>query len=190
MLICLKMMVEITYPIAATMDSLDVDTIVDVKQPEKMEEYPIIGVLDTGIADISYLKPWKEATEHENYPPEYQDNSHGTFVAGIIEYGDELNNKKVSALDGVKLFNAVVHPGNAMTIYLEELIDNVREAFELALENKDALAWKFAGILGLEQLEVAFLSLLPVIGVTALSIIMIKIKGYWLEKNEIVEPEK
>lgn len=63
------------------------------------------------------------------------------------------------------------------------------EAFELALENKDALAWKFVGILGLEQLEIAFLSLLPVIGVTALCIIMIKIKGYWLEKNKIVEPE-
>lgn len=132
---------EITYPIVATMDILDVDTIVGVKQPEKMEEYPIIGVLDTGIADISYLKPWKEATEHENYPPEYQDNSHGTFVAGIIEYGDELSNKKVSALDGVKLFNAVVHPGNAMTIYPEELIDNVREAVE---KNPEIKIWNLS----------------------------------------------
>lgn len=64
------------------------------------------------------------------------------------------------------------------------------EAFGLAIENKNALAWKFVGIWGLEQLEVAFLSLLPVIGVTALCIIMIKIKGYWLEKNKVIEPEK
>lgn len=64
------------------------------------------------------------------------------------------------------------------------------EAFELALVNKDALAWEFLGIMGLEMLETVFLSLLPVIGVSALCIIMIKIKGYWVEKNETHEPEK
>lgn len=63
------------------------------------------------------------------------------------------------------------------------------EAFELALANKNALAWKFVGIMGLETLEVAFLSLLPVIGVTALCIIMVKIKVYWMEKNKKSEPE-
>ena len=82
---------EKTYPIMATMDILDSDNVVVVKQPEETEEYPVVGVLDTGIADIPYLAPWKEAVVHENYPKEYQDNSHGSFVAGIIEYGDELN---------------------------------------------------------------------------------------------------
>lgn len=119
---------ERTYPILATMDSLDIETTVGLKEPDELEEYPVVGVLDTGIADIAYLSPWKEAVEHTNYPMEYQDHSHGTFVAGIIEYGDELNGTKVSSLNGVKLFNAIVHPGNAMPIYPEELIDNVREA--------------------------------------------------------------
>ncbi len=64
------------------------------------------------------------------------------------------------------------------------------EAFKLALINQDVLAWKFAGIMWLEILEITFMSLLPVIGVTALCIIMIKIKGYWMEKNKISEPEK
>ena len=40
------------------------------KQPEETEEYPVVGVLDTGIADIPYLAPWKEAVVHENYPKE------------------------------------------------------------------------------------------------------------------------
>lgn len=62
------------------------------------------------------------------------------------------------------------------------------EAFRLALENKDVLAWKFVGSLILEYLEVYFLSLLPVIGVTAFCVIIIKIKVYWLEKSKIVEP--
>ena len=107
---------EKTYPIMATMDILDSDNVVVVKQPEETEEYPVVGVLDTGIADIPYLAPWKEAVVHENYPKEYQDNSHGSFVAGIIEYGDELNGTNISALSGVRLFNAVVHPGNAIDL--------------------------------------------------------------------------
>lgn len=64
------------------------------------------------------------------------------------------------------------------------------EAFELAIANKDDLAWEILRIMGLEMLETTFLSLLPVIGVSALCIIMIKIKGYWVEKNATHEPEK
>lgn len=132
---------EKTYPVLASMDFLDAETTVAVKRPEEMEEYPVVGVLDTGIADISYLNPWKETEEHTNYPSEYQDNSHGTFVAGIIEYGDELNGTKVSSLNGVKLFNAVVHPGNTMPLYPEELIDNVREAVE---NNPEIKIWNLS----------------------------------------------
>lgn len=132
---------EKTYPIFATMDFLDTETTVVAKRPDELEEYPIVGVLDTGIADISYLESWKETEEHVNYPTEYQDNSHGTFVAGIIEYGDELNGTNVSSLGGVKLFNAVVHPGNTMPIYPEELIDNVREAIE---NNPEIKIWNLS----------------------------------------------
>lgn len=64
------------------------------------------------------------------------------------------------------------------------------EAVMQALENGETLAWKFVGITALEMLEVAFLSFLPVIGVTALCIIMVKIKIYWMEKNKLSEPEK
>lgn len=132
---------EKTYPIRASMDFLDAETTVAVKQPDEMEEYPVVGVLDTGISDIPYLESWKIAEAHTNYPSEYQDNSHGTFVAGIIEYGDELNGTRESSLDGVKLFNAVVHPGNTMQIYPEELIDNVREAVE---SNPEIKIWNLS----------------------------------------------
>lgn len=64
------------------------------------------------------------------------------------------------------------------------------EAVIQASENVEALAWKYLRITMLEKLEVAFLAFLPVIGVTALCIIMVKIKIYWMEKNKISEPEK
>ena len=59
-----------------------------------------------------------------------------------------------------------------------------------ALMNGEALAWKFVEATVLETLELAFFSFLPVIGVTALCIIIIKVKIYWMEKNEVDEPEK
>ena len=64
------------------------------------------------------------------------------------------------------------------------------EAAMHALENGEPLAWKFLGITVLEQLEIGFLSFLPVIGVSAMCIIMVKVKIYWMEKNKVFEPEK
>lgn len=123
--------VEKTYPVVATMDGMDSEAEIVIKEPKDEGEYPIVGVLDTGVADISYLEKWKDKKEFTNYPKEYQDNAHGTFVAGIIEYGDELNRSNVTALDGVKIFNAVVYPDlNKETIYPEELVEHIREAIE------------------------------------------------------------
>ncbi len=64
------------------------------------------------------------------------------------------------------------------------------KAFGLAIEKGDPLALKFVEIICLEELEIIFKAFLPVIGVTALSIIFVKIKVYWLEKNKISEPQK
>jgi len=123
--------VERTYPVLATMDGMDAEVQIAVKEPEEDKEYPIAGILDTGISDISYLKNWLKDKEFSNYPIEYQDNAHGTFVAGIIEYGDKFNATNVTALDGVKLFNAVVYPDlHKETIYPEELVEHIREAIE------------------------------------------------------------
>lgn len=58
-----------------------------------------------------------------------------------------------------------------------------------ALENEEKWAWKLIEKMILETMEVAFISFLPVIGVTALCIIMVKIKIYWMEKNKISELE-
>lgn len=41
----------------------------------------------------------------------------------------------------MRLFNAVVHPGNTMTIYPEELIDHVREAVE---NNPEIKIWNLS----------------------------------------------
>lgn len=89
---------------------------------------------------------------------------------------------------GTYLISMVLKGLSASSDY--KLYYHTDEAVIRASENVEALAWKYWGITVLEKLEVAFLAFLPVIGVTALCIIMVKIKIYWMEKNKISEPEK
>lgn len=123
--------IEKLTPIIAALDALSLDASVPQKEPQKGVSYPVVGVLDTGIQNIPSLQPWKLETKHTNYPDEYQDHSHGTFVSGIIEYGDELNGSKYTAMHGVQLFEAVVYPDTKKeTLYVDELIEHIREAIE------------------------------------------------------------
>ena len=89
---------------------------------------------------------------------------------------------------GTYLINIALKSLPASSDYI--LYYHTDEEMAQALENGETLAWKFMGTTVLEMLEVAFLSFLPVIGVTALCIIMVKIKIYWIEKNKAKEPEK
>lgn len=130
---------EITHPIYAVFDSAAVDIRIEEKQPDDYEEYPVIGVLDSGIEDISYLAKWKTTTNYESYPEEYQGRAHGTAVAGIIEYGDELNGFSTSSLPGVRLFDATVYPN--YDIYPEDLVENIREAVE---RNSEIKVWNMS----------------------------------------------
>ena len=100
---------------------------VEIKSPVKDKEYPIIGILDSGIAKIDHLSEWIYG-EKSPYIEEELDRAHGTFVAGIALYGDELIDKKVVDCDGCYLFDApVISDFNLGKIEEAELIDNIRE---------------------------------------------------------------
>lgn len=123
--------VEKMIPISVTLDALSQRTVVLPKTSVDGNDYPVVGVLDTGIADNSYLKSWKTADSFTSYPDEYKDLSHGSFVSGIIEYGDELNGYSYTMLPGVKLFEAAVYPDTRkQDIYVDDLVEHIREAVE------------------------------------------------------------
>lgn len=122
---------ETTNPITVSLDCVNADIQYEKKIPDEYENYPTLGILDTGIEGIEALKPWMEDNKHTNYPSEYENHSHGTFVSGIAEYVDELNGTSIESLDGIKLFDATVYPDQrAMQIYPEELVENIRDAIE------------------------------------------------------------
>ena len=48
------------------------------------KEYPIVGILDNGIARIPYLEKWIYGDRWSPYPDDLILETHGTFVAGVV----------------------------------------------------------------------------------------------------------
>lgn len=118
-----------TYDI--TLDALDQEKNIPIKEMDEDEDYPIVGILDSGIKPIPHLEKWLGDHKFSGYPEEYQDNGHGTFVSGIVAYGDELDADGNSLVNGIRLFDATVYPDvKKETIYADDLIDRIREAVE------------------------------------------------------------
>jgi len=59
--------------------------------PSPAKSYGIVGVIDTGTdPNNQMLQAWVHARD-ERVPVDFQDNSHGSFVAGLIAGGKNLN---------------------------------------------------------------------------------------------------
>ena len=102
----------------------------ELPPPEEGIEYPLVGILDTGIASIPALQPWIIGS-YSCFPEEYIDRSHGTFVAGLVCFGDLLNSTQQTGVSGCRLFDAVVFPDeNRQKIFEDDLVLNIRDAVE------------------------------------------------------------
>lgn len=124
------------------MDFLASSEDLEIKVPKEGEEYPIIGVLDSGIAKNKYISPWLMDRNFSSYPDELKDQSHGTCVSSIIVYGDELESEKWTGNSGCMLFDATVFPDEKKEkIHEDELIENIREAISA---NSDIKIWNLS----------------------------------------------
>ena len=131
--------IEETTPILADLDAFDIAAIPAVKKPVEGETYPVVGVLDSGVERNIYLSPWLLEDNEEYYGEDLQDKNHGSMVASVLEYSDELNATDFSSTDGVMMLEAVVAPDlRKEVVYPEDLIDNVRDAIE---KHRDIKIW-------------------------------------------------
>jgi len=113
-----------------------------IKEPKEDEEYPVIGVLDSGIAKNKYLKPWILDRNYSSYPEDRIDPTHGSCVSSIIIYGDQLEDKNWTGNSGCKLFDATVFPDETKeSIDEDELILNIRTAIK---KNSDIKIWNLS----------------------------------------------
>lgn len=110
------------------LDSLDAKRSVAVKYPDENKKATAVGVLDNGIEPIDQLKPWIEGRRISAYPDSSIEATHGTFVAGVIAYGDELQQKELTGAGNVLVFDGAVFPDlNKERLEEDELIENIRE---------------------------------------------------------------
>lgn len=124
------------------MDFLESTQNLDIKKPNTNEEYPVVGVLDSGISNNQYLKPWLINRKFSSYPDELIDSSHGSCVSSIIIYGDELENKDWTGNSGCMLFDATVFPDEKKEkIHEDDLVENIREAIN---KNSDIKIWNLS----------------------------------------------
>lgn len=110
------------------LDMMPDDVEVDVLRPDENQDYGVVGVLDNGVADIPHLKPWIIDT-WSPYPEELMAKDHGTFVSGVVVYGDRLEGHTWVGTDGLRILDACVFPDpNKETLQEDELIANIQEA--------------------------------------------------------------
>lgn len=70
--------------------------------------YPVVGVVDGGVSDT--LHPWVIG-RHGLLAPEHTNESHGTFIAGLLVAANALNGDDVSRdADGVNIVDLNVFP--------------------------------------------------------------------------------
>lgn len=112
-----------------SLDSLEDEQFINILNPVENKEYVTVGILDSGIAPIPHLAPWLCDEKWTVYPEANIDPAHGTFVAGIVLYGDTCEGKNWVGHRGLKLFDATVFPDTDKEgIDEDELIENIKEA--------------------------------------------------------------
>lgn len=112
-----------------TLDEFSEDRGIVLPAPVEGMVYPILGILDTGIAENPQLKPWIYGKRYSNYPNDFLDPAHGTFVSAIAAFGDTLEGQMYTGVVGCRLFDAAVYPVKD-SITEADLVENVKEVIE------------------------------------------------------------
>jgi len=100
----------------------------DVPSPQPGTNYPIVGIIDTGVDPANpLLAPWIHA--RENYVPAGLENyEHGTFVAGLLVHGRTLNADPTFPLASCRIVDVAAIPSNkslredALLVLLEQVV--------------------------------------------------------------------
>lgn len=98
-----------------------------VKVMDNNIQYPIVGVMDTGIEKNQYLDGWLLDEKNASFVDEELLKKHGTFVAGIVAYGDELENKDYTGVKGCRVFDSSIF-SEVVEVDQDVLIDNIEQS--------------------------------------------------------------
>lgn len=114
----------------------------DLTPPDPDEEYPTVGVIDSGTDPSNpLLQAWVDVRDETLVPRADQDNRHGSLVAGMIINGKALNHNHGGFPSGrAKVVDVVAFPGSG-TVTEEDLLEAIRHAFE---HHTDVRVWNLS----------------------------------------------
>ncbi|RWK76782.1 S8 family peptidase [Mesorhizobium sp.] len=112
---------------------------VTIPTPQEQSVYPIVGVIDSGVAPI--LDDWVAGRFDYLSPGEY-DAAHGTNVAGLLTIGQALNNPAVAPeANGCHLYDIPLYPsGPFMSRYprgFSDFLEEIEQAVAQAKAERD-----------------------------------------------------
>lgn len=120
------------------------NTHLPVQSPKEDEEYAEVGLLDSGVDDIPHLRPWMRG-DNQNVAglDEHDiDKGHGTAVAGILLYGDELQGEHYTGCKPMWLTSCVVNTDPSKAIIEEvEMVEYIRTAIA---DNPNVKVWNLS----------------------------------------------
>jgi len=84
---------------------------ISIPAPSASIDYPVLGVIDGGIAGVPSLAPWIAGTAN-HVPIAERNESHGTFIAGLSAGAYHLNGSIADYVEssGVKVFDLDLFP--------------------------------------------------------------------------------
>lgn len=125
------------------LDAIDSRRTITIRHPDENRKSTTVGVLDNGIEPIYQLKPWIDGNRLSAYPDSSIQATHGTFVAGIITYGDDLQGRELTGANNIKVFDAAVFPDlTKEQLEEDELIANIRDIIKQ--KHQDIKIWNLS----------------------------------------------
>lgn len=105
----------------------------EIMTPQQDVSYPIVGLLDSGVGNNDYLRPWM--IDPEDNIAELSDGDinkgHGTAVASVINYGDFLENRNLTQCVPCRIQSCIVNTSpDRARIYENELVGHIQRAIE------------------------------------------------------------
>jgi hypothetical protein len=128
---------------AVALDMEEDEATINISTPKEGKRYATVGILDNGIANIPHLEPWLAEERFTAYPEPYVKRDHGTFVSGVVVYGDRLEGENWVGTEGVKVLDACVYPDTDKEgLEEDELIRNIQEAVKA--HHKGVKVWNLS----------------------------------------------
>ncbi|GGF35603.1 hypothetical protein GCM10011321_28360 [Youhaiella tibetensis] len=106
-----------------------------IPAPVGSETYPVVGVVDAGVANVAQLSPWRAGGSGPITPGD-RDEDHGTFIAGLLAGGPSLNPMLAASLEAVpcRHFDITVMPRRGMLSQYYETPDEFFDQLEAEVQ--------------------------------------------------------